>query len=108
MQTTRAYVRKDERGVLRVGDTRVMLDAVVAGFDQGLSPETITEQYPSLSLEEVYGAIAYYLANREEVDQYLLHQGELWTQLEHRFENQASPAVQRLRRLAAEAGSHAR
>ncbi len=48
-----------------------------------------------------------YLANREEVYQYLLHQGELWTQLKERLENQASLAVQRLRPLAAEAGSHA-
>jgi hypothetical protein len=51
------YVRVDEQGVMRVGTTRVMLDALVAGFEQGHAPETIQQQFPALSLEEVYGAI---------------------------------------------------
>lgn len=29
------YVRVDEHGVMRIGTTRVMLDALVAGFEQG-------------------------------------------------------------------------
>jgi hypothetical protein len=37
----------------------------------GSSPESIAESFPVLSLEEVFGAIAYYLANQTEVDQYL-------------------------------------
>ncbi len=49
------YVREDAHGVLRIGGGRVMLDSVVAAFEQGHSPETIRAQYPSLSLEEVYG-----------------------------------------------------
>jgi uncharacterized protein (DUF433 family) len=64
MQPTEPYVREDEHGVLRVGDTRVMLDSLVAAFHQGHSPETITQQYPALTLQQVYGAITYYLANR--------------------------------------------
>ncbi|MGO9470715.1 MAG: DUF433 domain-containing protein [Isosphaeraceae bacterium] len=40
-------------------------------FQEGQSPETIQQLYSALSLEEVYGAVAYYLANRNEVDQYL-------------------------------------
>ena len=40
-----------------------MLDSVVAAFHQGHSAETIAQQYPALSLEEIYGAITYYLAN---------------------------------------------
>ena len=36
-----------------------------------MSPDTIAENFPVLTLEEVYGAIAFYLANREEVDAYL-------------------------------------
>ena len=78
VQTREPYVRTDEHGVMRVGETRVMLDSVVAAFEQGHSPETIQQQYPALSLEQVYGAVAYYLANRGEVDQYLERQGEVW------------------------------
>jgi uncharacterized protein (DUF433 family) len=101
MQTSRTYVRQDESGVLRVGDTRVMLDSVVAAFHQGHSAETIAQQYPALSLEEVYGAIAYYLANQAEVDQYLRRQGELWKQGREQTNAAASPVLQRLRGLAA-------
>ena len=67
MQPVRIYVRQDENGVLRVGDTRVMLDSVIAAFHLGHSAETIAQQYPALSLEEVYGAITYYLANQADV-----------------------------------------
>jgi len=35
------YVRMDEHAVMRVGTTRVMLDALVVGFEQGHAPETI-------------------------------------------------------------------
>src|ERR1044072_1355783 len=50
----------------------VSLDSVVPRFLEGLSPESITtECFPILSLEEVYGVIAYYLAHRAEVDAYL-------------------------------------
>jgi uncharacterized protein (DUF433 family) len=49
----------DEHGVMRVGATHVMLDSVLASFHAGSTAETIAQEYPSLSLEEVYGAIAY-------------------------------------------------
>jgi uncharacterized protein (DUF433 family) len=107
MQTSRVYVRQDESGVYRVGDTRVMLDSVVAAFHQGHSAETISQQYPSLSLEEVYGSIAYYLANQAVVDRYLRQQDELWKQGREQTGAVASPVVQRLRGLAAETGTKA-
>jgi hypothetical protein len=47
------YVRTDKGGVMRVADTRVPLDSVIAAFEQGASPETIQQQYPALSLELV-------------------------------------------------------
>ena len=71
MPEHRSYVRQDEHGVLRVGRTRVMLDSVVAAFHQGHAPEKISRQYQALSLEDVFGAIADYLANKDEVDAYL-------------------------------------
>ncbi|MFZ5833485.1 MAG: DUF433 domain-containing protein [Planctomycetota bacterium] len=105
MANTRSYVRPDEHGVMRVGNTRVMLDSVVVGFRQGHSPETIQQQYPSLSLEEVYGAVAYYLASQDEVDQYLKRQAEVWDASRQKSEQQANPVVQRLRNQLASARS---
>jgi uncharacterized protein (DUF433 family) len=97
MEGTKVYVRADVHGAMRVGTTRVMLDSVVAAFQQGHSPETIQQQYPSLSLEEVYGAVAYYLANQEEVDRYLNRQSEIWDEWREKTAQQANPVVQRLR-----------
>ncbi len=54
-----------------VTGTRVSLDSVVFAFLRGASPESIAQSFPVLSLEEVFGAIAYYLANQAEVDNYL-------------------------------------
>jgi uncharacterized protein (DUF433 family) len=65
------YIEQKE-GIYRVVGTRVSLDSVVAAFSQGLSPESIAaECFPSLALEQVYGAIAYYLGHRAEIDAYL-------------------------------------
>jgi uncharacterized protein (DUF433 family) len=62
-------------GVYRVINSRVSLDSIVDEFLSGSSPETIaTECFPVLSLEQVYGAITFYLANRCEIDIYLQQQ----------------------------------
>ena len=64
-------------GVYRVVNSRVSLDSIIDEFLSGSSPETIaTECFPVLSLEQVYGAITFYLANRCEIDSYL-HQQQI-------------------------------
>ena len=40
-------------------------------WKEGLSPEAIRDDFPTLRLEQVYGAIAYYLANQIEIDSFL-------------------------------------
>jgi hypothetical protein len=37
-------VRVDEHGVMRIEHSRVMLDTIVAGFEQGHSPGTLQQQ----------------------------------------------------------------
>jgi len=64
------YVEKRNGGYYIAG-TRVSLDSVVYEFLRGNSPEGIQEAFPSMTLEGVYGSLAYYLANREEVEGYL-------------------------------------
>jgi len=68
---TKEYVILQE-GAYRVGGTRVSLDSVVYGFQSGESAECIQQSFPALTLEQVYGAIAYYLANQQSIDQYLI------------------------------------
>ncbi|MGB3403580.1 MAG: DUF433 domain-containing protein [Microcoleaceae cyanobacterium] len=54
-----------------IGETRISLDSIVYAFQKGLSPESIVQCFPLLTLEQVYGAITFYLANRGEIDIYL-------------------------------------
>jgi uncharacterized protein (DUF433 family) len=104
MATAAEYVTTDEHGVMRVGQTRVMLDSVLASFHEGCSAETIVQQYPSLSLEEVYGAIAFYLGHRDAVDAYLVRQDAVWNREREAAARSASPVVARLRTEAGRAG----
>ena len=75
------YVRKIA-GVYRVGDTRVSLDSLVYLFREGMSVESMVESYPVLTLEEVHGALAYYLGNMDEIDAYLA-EGEQMAEFQH-------------------------
>jgi len=59
-----------------VEGTRVSLDSIVYAFQRGLSPESIIQSFPLLTLEQVYGAITFYLANRNQVDTYLAAEEE--------------------------------
>ena len=99
MQTPKIYVHLDEHQVLRVANTGVMLDSLLASFQQGYSAEAIQQQYPALTLEEVYGAIAWLLANADEVEQYRKRQAAIWEQERAKTEAFPSPVLQRLRAL---------
>jgi uncharacterized protein (DUF433 family) len=57
------YIEQREGGYY-VAETRVSLDSLVYAFRSGESPETIQQQFPTLSLGQVYSAIAFYLAIR--------------------------------------------
>jgi uncharacterized protein (DUF433 family) len=57
--------------VIRVGNTRVTLDTIATAFAEGATAEEIAQQYPSVSLADVYYTIAYYLRRQSEVDAYL-------------------------------------
>jgi len=40
-------------------------------FREGISAEGMVECYPALTLEQVHGALAFYLGNQKEIDAYL-------------------------------------
>lgn len=65
------YVTRVE-GAYRIGDTRVSLDSLVYLFREGMSAESMVDSYPALTLEQVHGALAFYLANQNEIDAYLM------------------------------------
>jgi uncharacterized protein (DUF433 family) len=67
------YVEQRGGGFFLKG-TRVSLDSIVHSFREGESPEGILENFDTLTLEQVYGAITFYLANQSAVDAYLVKQ----------------------------------
>ena len=60
----------DEYGVLRVTGTRVHVHYVLWQYMQGKTPEEIIGCYTTLTLADVYAVLAYYLQNREEMDEF--------------------------------------
>lgn len=61
------YIER-RNGGFYVAGTRVSLDSIVYSFKAGDSPETIRQNFSSLTLEQVYGAITFYLAHEQEID----------------------------------------
>ena len=64
------YIEQRDGGYF-IRDARVSLDSVVCAFLRGESPEGIAESFPALTLEQIFGALAFYMANREMVDLHL-------------------------------------
>src|SRR5664279_751113 len=62
------YIERREGSFYLIG-SRVPLARIVYEFQNGAAPEAIRLDYPTLSLEQVYGAITFYLANKEDVEQ---------------------------------------
>ena len=66
----REYIERRDGGYFIEG-TRVSLDSVVLAYLRGESPEGIADSFPALDLEQIFGALAFYMANRKMVDEYL-------------------------------------
>jgi uncharacterized protein (DUF433 family) len=90
----------DEHGTVRVGGTRVTLDSVIAVFKQGATPEGIVSRFPTLSLEDVYVVLGYYLANTKAVEDYLRQQEAEGDRIQAEIESHMDPRGVRDRLLA--------
>jgi uncharacterized protein (DUF433 family) len=86
------------QGTWRITDTRVSLDSVVSAFWAGSTPEDICQDFPSLSLVQVYNTIAYYLSHQEQVDHYLKLQKQAAEQLRQQLEMHHSDELINLRK----------
>ena len=101
LQTEAPPLRRDAAGALRIGNSRVLLELVIRAFEDGATPETINQQYPTTSLADLYSAIAYYLRHRGEIDAYLADREQQAREVRNRIEDaQADLAEVRHRLLA--------
>jgi uncharacterized protein (DUF433 family) len=53
----------------RIADTRITVGRIATLWKQGLMPEEIADNWGYLSMAQVYAALTYYHANREEIEQ---------------------------------------
>jgi len=87
---------------IRIKGTRIGIETVLEDYLEGASPEEIAARYRSLTLEQVYAVITYYLHNREKVDAYLETWREYTDQASQKQDNNPSEIIKRLRRMKAE------
>ncbi len=84
---------------IRIKGTRVGIETVLDDYMEGASPEEIANRYRSLSLEQVYATITYFLHNQAQVGAYLEAWRRYTDQAWQEQERNPSPAIQRLRQL---------
>ncbi len=89
---------------IRLKGTRVGIETILYDYiHRGRTPEAIAATYPSLSLEQVYATILYYLHNRDAVSAYLTAWLEWGCEQRRAQALNPPPVVVRLRRLKQQA-----
>ena len=86
---------------IRIKGHRIGIDDVLYYYLEGYTPEETAIQFPTLSLEDIYATITYYLHNRAEVEAYLTRLTNWRKQRYEEWLVNPSPVVQRPRALKA-------
>ncbi len=82
---------------IRLKGHRIGIDNVLDYYLEGYTPEEISANLSSLSLEEIYATITYYLHNRSQIDAYLRRLAQKREKHYQQCRANPSPLVQRLR-----------
>ena len=91
------YVEEREGGYYIAG-TRIALNSIIGAFKAGESPETILRSFPAAGpLLRIYGAITFYLENKDKVEAYLKDQERLWKEMTARQTDLTESLATRLR-----------
>ncbi|GCL38895.1 hypothetical protein SR1949_40140 [Sphaerospermopsis reniformis] len=90
-------------GDIRLKNSRIGIETILYEYiDCGRSPEEIAQIYQSISLEQVYATILYYLQNKEIVSNYM----KTWIEHGHKMREQQRlnppPVSEKLRQLRKE------
>ncbi|MFP5272660.1 DUF433 domain-containing protein [Coleofasciculus sp.] len=89
---------------IRIQDSRIGIESVLYEYIyRAKTPEEIAQQFETITLEQVYATILYYLHNTEEVSAYLADWLAFCRQQRDEQKQNPSPARQRFRQLKAEA-----
>ncbi|MBE9126501.1 MULTISPECIES: DUF433 domain-containing protein [unclassified Coleofasciculus] len=90
-------------GDIRLKGSRIGIETILYEYiDRGHTPEEIAQTYTTLTLEQVYATILYYLQNKETISAYMKN----WIEHGHRMREQqrlnSPPVSEKLRQLRAE------
>lgn len=97
------YIQVCSPADMRVKGTRVGIEHILSAYLAGSLPEEIAVEFPTITLEQIHGVIAYYLRNQADVDAYVARWRNRSRKLRTEQAERAAPeAVQRLRRIAEE------
>ncbi len=88
---------------IRLKGSRIGIESVLYEYVyREQTPNTIKNRFPSLTLEQIYATILYYLHNQTEVDAYLVDWLAWSKQVREDQDLNPPPVVVRLRALKAE------
>jgi len=88
---------------IRIKGHRIGIESVLYQYiHRAQTPEEIAVRFPSLTLEEIYATILYYLHNKEQVEKYIVDWLEFGRRAREEQERNPSPAILRLRKIKAE------
>jgi uncharacterized protein (DUF433 family) len=74
-------------GRLRIDGTRITVNQIAVLYKQGYSAEDIADQYPHLTMAQVYAALSHYHANQEEIEADLTAEEQEAKRLEQEYQN---------------------
>lgn len=76
-----------EDGSIRIKGSRVTLDSIIQSYQFGETPEQIADNFPSISLADIYAVITYYLTHTAEVNEYLREREREADKMQQRIES---------------------
>jgi uncharacterized protein (DUF433 family) len=95
-----SYLDFIDEDTIRLRGRRIDIAHVLGYYHEGYSAEMIALELPTLSLEEIYAALTYYLHNRTAVDAYLERRAVSIANIMHESDQRPPPpSVQKVRVL---------
>jgi uncharacterized protein (DUF433 family) len=91
---------------IRIKGHRIGIESVLYEYiHRQRTPEEIQQRFPTLSLEQVYATILYYLRNRERIDAYIAEWLDWGRRMRDEQERNPPESLRRLRALRAQRAS---
>ncbi|RPH80533.1 MAG: DUF433 domain-containing protein [Nitrospiraceae bacterium] len=88
-------------GSIRITGTRIAIESIIQSFRDGATSEEICQDFPALSLAQVYDVLAFYLTYQAEVESYLRQQIQDTAVIRQKLQTQHAAFLSNLRQRLA-------